>query len=105
MSLRRKFFFYMFRMFFGNSHRIFCGGAERKIQCAKICLLMSRAIAQDFAKTNYELLREEQDLILAENAKSIQQNRPDLVQRAMIARQDWKLLVYPFDREMINQNC
>ena len=61
------------------------------------------AIAQDFAKTNYELVREEQDLILAENAKSFQQNRPDLVQQALIADREWNVMaVYPFERELIN---
>lgn len=105
MSLRRKFFlFTCLGMFLVTAIAYFAVVPSVKSNVQKNLFADVRAIAQDFAKTNYELLREEQDLILAENAKSIQQNRPDLVQRAMIARQDWEIIaVYPFDREMINQ--
>lgn len=104
-SLRQKYFMVtslIMVLFIIGSYFFFLRGIESNVQ--KEVFTAAEAITKDFSKINYEPLREEQDLILAENAKSFQETRPEMVQAALITKENGDVIaIYPIDRDLINQ--
>lgn len=63
------------------------------------------SISNDFARVNYEPLRQEKDTQLFENAKSIQQSRSEMLRMVMILKQNLEVIAfYPINLEMVPQS-
>lgn len=63
------------------------------------------SISKDFARVNYEPVRQEKDTQLFENAKSIQQSRSEMIRRVMILKQNLEVMAfYPIDVELAPQS-
>lgn len=63
------------------------------------------SISKDFARINYEPVRQEKDTQLFENAKSIQQSRSEMLRVVMILKQNLEVIAfYPINLEMVPQS-
>ncbi len=104
-SLRQKYFMVtslIMSLFMIGSYFFFLRGIDNDVQ--NEVFASAAAITKDFSKINYEPLREEQDLILVENAKSFQETRPDMVQATLITKENGEVVaVYPIDRDLLNK--
>ncbi len=63
------------------------------------------SISKDFARVNYEPVRQEKDTQLFENAKSIQQSRSEMLRMVMILKQNLEVVAfYPINLELVPQS-
>ncbi len=105
LSLRQKYFIFTslaMLLLTCAAFFIFVHGIEDDIR--NEVFTSAAAITADFAKINYEPLKEGHTLILAENAKSFRETRPEMVRSVLLTKENGEIAaLYPLQRELINQ--